>query len=101
MVSSTKDSLKDFFDDFLLKERLGLLKDLLWSEVITQKDLVFSSTKDCDSNSERLDDLMKDSLVDDSINLERLIFSSMKDFFTSERLDDLMKDLTWRGLQKT
>ena len=68
--------------------------------MITQKDLVFSSTKDCDSNSERLDDLMKDSLGDDSVNLERLIFSSTKDFFTSERLDDLMKDLTWRGLHK-
>jgi len=96
-----KDSLKDF-DDFLLKERLGVLKDLLWSEVITQKDLVFSSTKDCDSNSERLDDLMKDSLGDDSKNIdERLFFSSTKDFFTSERLDDLMKDLIWRGLQKT
>jgi len=70
--------------------------------VITQKDLVFSSTKDCDSNSERLDDLMKDSLGDDSKNIdERLLFSSTKDFLTSERLDDLMKDLIWRGLQKT
>ena len=70
--------------------------------MITQKDLVFSSTKDCDSNSERLDDLMKDSLGDDSKNIdERLLFSSKKDFFTSERLDDLMKDLIWRGLQKT
>ena len=69
--------------------------------VITQKDLVFSSTKDWDSNSERLDDLMKDSNGDDSKNIdERLLLSSMKDFFTSERLDDLMKDLTWRGLPK-
>jgi len=69
--------------------------------VITQKDLVFSSTKDCNSNLERLDDLMKDSHGDDSKNIdERLLLSSMKDFFTSERLDDLMKDLTWRGLQK-
>jgi hypothetical protein len=61
--------------------------------VITQKDLVFSSTKDCNSNLERLDDLMKDSHGDDSTNIdERLLLSSMKDFFTSEGLDDLMKD---------
>ena len=54
--------------------------------MITQKDLVFSSTKDCDSNSERLDDLMKDSLGDDSKNIdERLFFSSTKDFFTSTK----------------
>ena len=44
---------------------------------------------------------MKDSHGDDSKNIdERLLLSSMKDFFTSERLDDLMKDLTWRGLQE-
>jgi len=56
------------------------------------KDFFFFLQKRLDSNSERLDDLMKDWFEGDFKNLDVIFFFNERPKSSSERLDDLMKD---------
>jgi len=93
-VSSTKDLIP------IQKDLMTWWKTCLKRTSKPSKDFFFFFNERLDSNSERLDDLMKDWFEGDFINLEIILLLQRKTWFQFRKTWWLDERLALRGLQK-